>query len=161
MFQIGGPTQTTYNRYYSLGQVGTPASETGWTVDTAICQDDSSPAVGIGYGLAVGWGSDSDRAAYLGGTFRGITRANVSNSVLRFTDAYGDGDNMPIQTRGDIFVVAENAVTAGEAVYYNPSTGKLGHSGGTLIDGAVWLTTTAASAVGIVRLGSIAGNVGT
>ncbi len=161
MLQSGGSVQSTYNRYQPLGQVGTPANEIGWDVDTAICQDDTSPATGIGYGLAVGMGSDSDKAAYLGGTFRGITRANVSNSVLTFTDKYGDGDNMPVAIRGDWFVVAQNAVTAGEAVYYDPTTGHIGHSGGTLIDGARWMTTTAAGAVGVVRLGSISGNVGT
>jgi hypothetical protein len=159
MFQLGGPVQSTYNRYQPLGQVGTPASETGWDVDTALCQDDSSPATGIGYGLAVGRGADSDRAAYLGGTFRGITRANPSNSVYQFTDKYADGQNMPIFVRGDIFVVAEGAVTPGEAVYYNPSTGALGHSGGTLIHDAMWMTTTGAGQVGVVRLGNITGNV--
>ena len=158
MFQSGGSVQSTYNRYQPIGQVGTPASETGWDVDTAICQDDSSPATGIGYGLAVGRGSDSDRACYLGGTFRGITRANPSNSVQLFTDKYSDGENMPIVVRGDVFVVAEGAVTAGEVVYYNASTGALGHSGGTAIDDAMWMTTTAAGQIGVVRLGVATGN---
>src|SRR5579859_1853066 len=113
MFQSGGPVQSTYNRYAVNGQVGTRASEVMWMVDTAICQDDSSPAVGIGYGVAVGQGSDSDKAAYLGGTFRGITVANISNSVQQFTDKYADGQNMPIATVGDWYVTAEGAVTAG------------------------------------------------
>jgi hypothetical protein len=155
MLQPSGPVQSTYNRYLTVGQVGTPASESGWDVDTRICQDDSSPAVGIGYGLVVVQGSDGDRAAKIGsGTVVGITRSNVSNSVLQFTDAYGDGQNMPVATRGDWWVISEAAVTPSEAVYYNATTGVLGHSGGTLLPDARWMTTAAAGGLAVIRLGS-------
>jgi hypothetical protein len=41
MFQPSGPVQSTYDRYAKTGQVGTPASETGWDVDTRIFEDAS------------------------------------------------------------------------------------------------------------------------
>ncbi len=157
MLQPSGPVQSTYNRYAVAGMVGTPVDETPYNIDTRICQDDSSPATGIGFGLAVQQGTDGDKAAAFGGsgTFVGITRSNPTQNVQTFTDKYSDGDNMPVFTVGDIWVIAEAAVTANEAVYYNPTTGVLGHSGGTLISGAKWLTaTTGASQIAAVRLGA-------
>ncbi len=138
--------------------MGTRASEHRWNVDTRICQDDSGPpATGVGFGLAVQQGTDSDRAAEFGGsgTFVGITVANPTQITQTFTDAYSDGDNMPVATDGDWYVTAEAVVTANEAVYYNPATGVLGHSGGTIILGAKWMTsTTGASQLAVVRLGA-------
>lgn len=156
MLQASGPVQTTYNRYAVAGQVGTPASETGWDIDTKIFEEHASPAAGIGFGLAVQQGA-ADRGCRIGGsgTFVGITRANPTQNVSEFTDAYAGGDNVPVFMRGDIWVVAEAVVAADEAVYYNPATGVLGHSGGTVIAGAKWMTsTTGASQLAVVRLGA-------
>lgn len=155
MLQPSGPVQTTYGRYMAAGQVGTPASETGWDIDTRLFEENASPPAGIGFGLAVQQGA-SDRGCRLGGsgTFVGITRANPTQNVTEFTDAYGGGDNVPVFVKGDIWCVAEAVVTAHEAVYYNPATGALGHSGGTIILGAKWLTsTTAGGQLAVLRLG--------
>jgi hypothetical protein len=65
MLQSGGPVQSAYNRYMVMGQVGTPASETGWDVDTRIFED-ASPPVGLGFGLAVSQGV-GDRGCVVGG----------------------------------------------------------------------------------------------
>lgn len=156
MLQASGPVQTTYGRYAAAGQVGTPATETGWDTDTRLFEEHASPAAGVGFGLAVQQGA-ADRGARLGGsgTFLGITLANKTQITQVFTDAYSGGDNMPVATRGDIYVTAEAVVTADEAVYYNPATGVLGHSGGTVIKGAKWMTsTTGANQIAVVRLGA-------
>lgn len=156
MKQASGPVQSTYGRYAAVGQAGTPASETGWDVDTKIFEEHASPAAGIGFGLAVQQGA-ADRGCRLGGSgsFVGITRANPTQSVSTFTDAYSGGDNVPVMVRGDMFVIAEAVVTADEAVYYNPATGVLGHSGGTVILGAKWMTSTSgANQIAVVRLGA-------
>jgi hypothetical protein len=143
---------------------GMPASMTGWDVDTKLCQDDSSPPVGIGFGLAVSQGNDSDRAAILGvpsgKAFVGITRARQDQPNLStvFTDKYFDGENMGVHVRGDIWVVAEGVVTVGEAVYVNTTTGALGHSGGTVINDARWMTSALAGGFAVVRLGVATGN---
>lgn len=156
MLQASGPVQSTYNRYAAAGQVGTPANETGWDVDTAIFEEHASPPAGIGFGLAVNQGAGDQGVRLAGsGGFRGITRANQSQPSSVFTDKYAGGDNLGVFVKGDIFVIAEAQVTAGEAVYYNAATGVLGHSGGTLILGARWMTsTTGASQIAVVRLGS-------
>jgi len=143
--------------YMTVGSVGTPASETGYDVDTKIFEENASPAAGCGFGVAVYQGT-ADRGARIGGSgdFLGITMANPTQNVLSFTDAYAGGDNMPVMIRGDIWVIAEAAVTAGEALYADATTGVLGHSGGTLVVGGRWMTTAAAGQLAVLRLGSTA-----
>lgn len=156
MLQPSGPVQTTYGRYAAAGQVGTLASEHRWNIDTRLFEEHASPPAGIGFGLAVQQGA-ADRGCRLGGsgTFVGITMANPTQNVSEFTDAYGGGDNLPVLTDGDAYVLAEAVVTADEAVYYNPATGVLGHSGGTVIKGAKWMTSTSgANQIAVVRLGA-------
>lgn len=159
-----GPVQTTYSQYLPAAQAGQPATMTGWDVDTKICQDDAVPPVGIGFGLVVSQGSDSDRAVVLGSpsgkALVGITRANPLQSAVTtssLVDKYSDGDNMPVMVRGDIWVIAEGAVFAGEIVYFNAVTGALGHSGGTVIEDARWMTSAASGGFAVVRLGNSAG----
>lgn len=161
MLQPSGPVQSAYPRYNVMGQPGTPATETGWDADTKIFEEEASPPAGVGFGLAVSQGVN-DVGIRLGGpsgrVFVGITLANKTQNVSEFTDKYAGGDNVPVAVRGDIFVIAQNAVIVGEAVYFSATTGQLGHSGGTLIDNARWMTTTAAGAVGVVRLPLSTGN---
>lgn len=155
MLQPSGPVQTTYNRYETIGQVGTPASETGYDVDTKVFEENASPPAGVGFGLAVRQGTH-DRGCRLGGSgdFLGITIANPTQNVSEFTDKYAGGDNTPVAIRGDWWVLPEAAVVAGEALYYNPTTGVLGHSGGTIVLGGRWMTSAAAGAPAVLRLGS-------
>lgn len=156
MLQSSGPVQSTYDRYQKIGQVGTPASETGWDADTRIFEETADPAAGLGFGLVVSQGSNSDRGIRLGVPSGrhviGITRSSVS-TLTTFTDKYADGDNVDVAFRGDWFVIAEAAVQPGDAVLYDPVTGKLGHTGGTTLNGARWMTTAGAGGVAVVRLG--------
>jgi hypothetical protein len=155
MLQASGPVQSTYSRYEPVGSVGTPASETGYDVDTKIFEEHASPAAGVGFGVVVRQGT-ADRGARLGGSgdVLGITMANPTQNVSVFTDKYAGGDNMPVMIRGDLWVITEAAVVAGEALYYNTSTGVLGHSGGTAILGGRWMTSASAGQLAVVRLGS-------
>lgn len=153
MLQPSGPVQSTYTRYQAAGQNGMPASETGWDVDTKIFEENASPAAGVGYGIVVQQGV-ADRGARIagGGIVVGITRANVSNAVNQFTDKYAGGQNMGVAIRGDWWFTTEAAVVAGEAVYFNATTGVLGHSGGTLLSNCRWMTSAAAGGVAVMRL---------
>lgn len=151
-----GPVQSTYIRYLLPAENGMLASSVNWAADTKICET----VAGIGFGLAVSQGS-ADRGAILGGTaFVGITRKDITlpNVSTPGPDIYQRYDNMGVLTMGDLWVVAEGAVVAGEAVYYNTTTGALGHSGGTKIEDARWMTSAAGGALAVVRLGNIAGN---
>ncbi len=153
MLQPSGPVQSTYGRYTAIGQNGTPASESGWDVDTKIFEEHASPAAGIGYGIVVQQGV-ADRGARIAGSgiVVGITRSNPSNLVSTITDGYSGGQNMPVAVRGDWFFTTEAAVVAGEAVYFNATTGVLGHSGGTLLTNARWMTSAAAGGIAVLRL---------
>src|SRR5260370_5834417 len=122
--------RSVYTQSLTAGQVGMPAPTSGWDVDTKICEDTSGN--GIGFGLAVSQGTlHGDRSACLGtfsgGKFVGITRADptLPNIAAGFTDKYQDTDNMAVFVRGDIWVVAHEAVAAGDPVYFNPTTGVL------------------------------------
>jgi len=160
------PVQTTYTQYLTAAQNGMPATTSGWDVDTKICEDTSG--LGIGFGLAVSQGTlHGDRSACLGtfsgGNFIGITRADptLPNITSGFTDKYQDGDNMAVHVRGDIWVVAHEAVAAGDAVYFNATTGLLGNANlttGTIVEDARWMTSAAAGSLAVVRLGNSAGN---
>lgn len=143
------PVQTTYAENITKGAAGMPASMSGWDNDTRIVETDA----GIGFGLAVSQGAESDRGAVLGGAdFVGIS---VRDNTLAANneDTYLDGQNMAVMVRGDIWVVAEDAVAVGDAVEYNATTGALGSDGGTAIANARWMTSAGAGGLAIVRLG--------
>ncbi len=159
------PVQSHYNRYLTPAQVGMLASEINWSADTRIVET----AAGIGFGLAVSQGV-ADRGCILGGSaFVGITRADPTIAVASglTVDKYPQYDNAGILVMGDIWVSPDNAVVAGEAVYYSTTTGVLGHSGGTIIEDARWMTTSTTFTttagvsliLAVVRLGNIAGNL--
>ncbi len=159
------PVQTTYTQYMTVAQNGMPASTSGWDIDTKICEDVGG--LGIGFGLAVSQGSlHGDRSACLGtfsgGNFVGITVADPTLPNIRagFTDKYQDTDNMSVLVRGDIWVIAHEAVSAGDAGYFNATTGLLGNSNlttGTIIEDARWMTTAVAGSLAVLRLGNAAG----
>jgi hypothetical protein len=156
------PVQTTYTRYQLPAQNGMLASMVNWAADTRIVET----AGGIGFGLAVSQGALSDKGCIIGGTaFVGITRADPTIARADLypapsmgIDIYPQYDNAGVLTMGDLWVFTDNAVIPGEAVYYSSTTGRLGHSGGTVIEDARWMTTAAAGGLAVVRLGNIAGN---
>jgi len=145
----------------TVAEVGMMAAMQGSDIiDTKMFEENASPPAGVGFGLAVNQGSH-DNGVRLGGSggFVGITRKNPTIPASVFTDKFAGGDNVDVVARGDIWVIAEAVVTAGEAVYYNPATGVLGHSGGTQIHDARWMTsTTGANGLAVVRLANSAGS---
>jgi hypothetical protein len=154
---IPNPVQSTYQRFLTVAQLGMPATTTGWDVDTRIVET----SAGISFGLAVSQGT-GDNGCILGGTaFVGITKADptlAQASSITTVDKYLQYDNAAIFVRGDIWVIAEDTVTAGEAVYYSTTFGTLGHSGGTVIEDARWMTSATGGNLAVVRLGNSAGN---
>ena len=169
---VANPVQTSYQRWANVGQVGMPATTVGFDVDTRICEDLSSPKVGIAFGVVVSQGTKHGaRSATLGlasgGAAVGITAADITlpNVQTSFTDRYQDGENMAVMRVGDLWVtVKTSTVVAGNPVYFNSSTGELGDSGisnATLLTGAKWMTdvpsddpllTTQVGSLAIVRL---------
>jgi hypothetical protein len=163
------PVQSTYQQFANIGQVGMPASMSGWDVDTRIAE--AASADGIGFGLAVSQSAITDRGAVIGllsgGTFVGITCADptLPNVTPGFTDLYQEGDNMAVAIRGDWWVVVTGNIAAGSDVYFNSVTGALGPStisNAVKIDNAKWMTTIPYTTqlitlgnMGVVRLNGI------
>jgi hypothetical protein len=156
MFQSTGPVQSAYVRYAPVGMAGMIAAETPYDIDTKVFEENASPVAGVGFGVAVFQGV-ADRGARIGGSgvFLGITCANPTQPVHSFTDKYSGGDSIPVLTKGDIWITAEAAVVAGEALYVNAATGALAHSGGTAVHNARWMTSALAGQLAVLRLGAL------
>jgi len=168
------PVQTTYQQYETVGQVGMPASMVLWAVDNRILEDPTGN--GVGFGLAVCQGTESDKGCTLGqlsgGAFVGITRADVTQPIAQLTppqapDTFYNTANVPVMTMGDMWVSPQTEVQAGSPVYFDSVTGELGDSStdnAILIENAIWITslpngtqpTVNFNGLAVVRLGSMA-----
>lgn len=105
---------------------------------------------GIGFGRGVSQG-ETDKGVVLGGTaFVGITL--LDRSAMGPGDTFREGDSARVMTKGDIWVVAEDAVEAGDPVHMT-ATGGFSNTGGTAIANARWDTSTTADGLAVVRLG--------
>lgn len=123
---------------------------------TGICETESP---GIGFGLAVGIGADSDQGVVLGGTlakFRGVSLRDVTLRGDRGdVDHYVPPNSVGIIRRGQVWVLPVDSVAPGDPVYFDGSTGRLGKSGGGKlgpIKGASWQSTGGTSQVARVYL---------
>lgn len=150
----GNIVQSTYGFTMPAGAAGAFASTSGWDADTKQAEGN------IGFGLVVSKGDADDGAVLGGGLYIGISVRDIT-LVHTTADRYEAGDNMSVAVRGDIWVLAEDAVEANQQVLYNTSTGALGSDGGTAIAGAKWLTTTGVGELGKIRLSNAAGDVTT
>lgn len=147
--------QSSYTRYNTqLGAPGSFADMSGWDVDSYMAEGT------IPFGLAVSKGAADDGVLKAGTLFIGISVRDIT-IVHTTADEYETGDVVAVASKGDIWVRAKENVVARTAVKYDTSTGELGKAAGTAIAGAVWLTTTLAGAMGIVRLAQSQGDLTT
>lgn len=142
--------QSAYTENIPAGLPGMLAFNQPAMVDTRICET----AAGIGFGLAVGQGTD-DKGAVLGGAladFVGITVRDVTLPVGQ-TDKYAQYNNMAVLSEGDIWVTVGADVDAGDVVHYDATTGVLTNTGGSgPIVGARYMTSAASGGLARVRL---------
>ncbi len=150
----GNITQSTYSRYAPIAQNGTVASMSSWDADTYVAEGT------IPFGLVVSKGAEDNTCAKAGTLFVGVSVRDVTLTHST-ADQYQVGDNVAVLTRGDIWVVAKEAVVARTAVKYDTSTGELGKAAGTAISGAVWMTTADVGGLAICRLEGVAGDLTT
>jgi hypothetical protein len=137
--------QSTYGTTMPIGSAGAAATTHGWDADTKQAEGN------IGFGLAVSKGEADDGVLLGGSLFVGVSMKDITISHDT-ADRYEAGDNVAVMTRGDIWVVVEDAVVAQTAITYNTTTGALGSSGGTAISGAIWKTSADAGGFAIARL---------
>lgn len=143
--------QASYSENIDAARAGMRANMNIDRVDTRICETEA----GIGFGLAVSQGT-GDKGAVIGGTLAGFSGITVRDVTLEpgDEDVYQEGANMGVLTEGDIWVVAAAAVSAGQVVHFNATTGALTNTGGQgPIVGARWMTSADQGGLAIVRLG--------
>jgi len=131
-----------------------------------IVSRDVEGAAGIGFGVAVSRGTDKDRQAiiggsdYLGVTVRALDREGAANSG---DIEYAETEAAAIMRDGYLWAICPTGCTPGAAVLFNDTTGILdaGTAGGgeTQLNGSSWESTTAAGALGIIRLNDAEVNV--
>jgi hypothetical protein len=131
-------TQTTYTEQMKEPRPGTMKSRDD-TI-TGLCET----VAGIGFGLAVSQGANSDQGTILGGTlagYKGVSAKDITMLVSN-ADKYLPPNNMAICDKGEIWAEPGEAVNANDPVYFNGATGVLMKSaaGGALgpIPGAYW-----------------------
>ncbi len=141
-------TQANYNDRPAAFVVGQIVDMTTCDLVSRFCEPAS-----IAFGKPVIIGTDPKQATIgAAGSFVGIT---VEDKTLLPDDAdtYVAGGAMAVLIRGTVAVVAGESVVAGDPVY-RTAAGVLNKtaSGNTLIANAIWETTTANAAVGVIRI---------
>jgi len=143
------PIQTTYTEQMPIGTAGL-VQGSDFNSATGIVED----AAGIGFGLPVHQGANSDQGIVAAGTlttFRGITIRDVAAGAEQ--DKNAQYQNAGVLTRGKIMVVASVDVVAGDPVHYDGTTGVWLKTGGQgPIVGARYATSASAGGLAVVEL---------
>lgn len=143
--------QTTYDDNIGVGYAGAIVStERGNLISRNV--EDSG---GIGFGLAVVQGSE-DKGCTLGDASTvplGVT-VRTQDRDPDSPDAFAFNESARIMTKGVIWVLAQNAVEAGDPVEAK-ADGRLGDDAGagTLVPGWRWETSAGAGELAQLRLG--------
>jgi hypothetical protein len=133
-------------------------------VQTRLCET----TAGIGFGLAVSYGTQSDEGAILGGTnflgisVRDITLNRVPIDPLSLTlsennpvDTYLQRMNMGVMTRGHIWVRAGGPAAPGGALFFDANGKLCSAAGGSAASGKVAFTTNPAAGQTITIAGTV------
>jgi hypothetical protein len=122
------------------------------------------PTSGIPFGRAVSQGTNDKGAKLAGSTLAAFCGVSVRDLTLApvtadsdYLDEYPYRASMGVLTVGDIWVTTKEAVAAGNAVYYDPTSGLFGDSNASSgvgpIVGARWMTSAGAGEIAKLRLG--------
>lgn len=127
-------TQTTYSERIQPPVPGVIAGNMdNAIVSTGICE---TAEPGIGFGLAVSQGVNSDQGVVLGGTLALLRGVSVRDITLRGdvasadVDHYQPPDNVAVLEDGEIWVAPTVAVAANDPVWFNGATGTFNKSTG-------------------------------
>ena len=114
-------------------------------------------AAGVGFGLAVVQGANDGGVivpTVAGGVFRGLTVRDVTLPQSN-ADAYLQYDEAALMVTGVLWVTAQEAVTAGDPVSFEVTTGQLFSTADATHDaipGAIWDSSAAIGELAKVRL---------
>jgi hypothetical protein len=110
-------------------------------------------AAGIGFGLPVAQGvNDKGVTATLGSPIAIVGITVRERSVSAEADKFGQYEEARLMTKGVIWVVADDAVAAGDPVHVN-GDGTFTNTGGTELPNARWDTSADADGLAQIRLG--------
>lgn len=117
------PFQTTTALKPAKGYPGMMANMEEWNAFTAFAEGAT-----VGFGQPVMKGTGDDQVALLesGGRFVGITRSNIDSGAPATADGglYAADRTMGVVDMGVIFVTAGAAITKGQLVYWDPTSGR-------------------------------------
>lgn len=144
--------QTDYNEQPLDNSPGTVAGNfDNARSSTGTCETDA----GIGFGLAVSRGANSDRGTILGGTLAGFRGCSIKDITLVTDngDKYQKPNSMGILESGEIWVEPAVAVAIDDPVHFDGTTGVWSNTGGIgPVLGARWKTSCAVGGRAILQL---------
>jgi hypothetical protein len=146
----------TYQTTYNEGMVDNSPGTIAGNFDNArssigTCETET----GIGFGLAVGRGADSDRGTVIGGPLTGFRGCSIKDSTLDVAngDKYMPPNSMGVLESGEIWVEPAVAVDINDPVHYVQATGVWTNTGGVgPVLGARWKTSCAQGGRAILQL---------
>lgn len=126
-----------------------------------IVSRDVETAAGIGFGLAVSRGTDTERqivlggAAYLGIAVRSLDQEGAGNSTPHL---YSQNQTASVLRKGYVWARCADGCNPGDSVNFINATGVLGAgaagAGETDIAGATWESVAAAGELAVLRINS-------
>lgn len=147
-------TQTDYVEGLPVPSAGTIAGSRHDVIH-GICET----VAGIGFGLAVSQGTESDAGAILGGTIADFKGVSVKDVTLPQGDKYLPPNTMAIMAKGIMWVLAKAAVEANDPVHFDAATGEFSNTGGQgPIPGAYWVKGAANGARGQIYIAPVRKN---
>ena len=139
--------QDTYTARIEKARAGMIAGS-DFNTKTGICET----VAGIGFGLAVSQGANSDQGVVLGGASK-LLGVSVRDITLGAEiDAYPRYANVGYLSRGQIWVSPAVSVVPQDAVTYDSATGRFSNTGGVAVPGAKWLDTSDADGFARIEL---------
>lgn len=146
----------TYQTTYSEGMLDNSPGTLGGNVDNARTSTGTCETVaGIGFGLAVGRGANSDRGTVLGGAITGLRGCSIKDVTLVVgnADKYLPPNSMGIMESGEVWVEPAVAIDIDDPVHYVSATGVWTNTGGVgPVLGARWKTSCGVGGRALLQL---------
>lgn len=143
--------QTAYNERMAPAVAGFVANMRESDRVTRNCET----AAGIGFGLAVGRGTDKERGCVLAGALPAFLGVSIRDIALTgdTVDEYAENGNVGVLTMGEIWVQVTGNPDPSDPVHYDATTGVFAASGGSgPILGARWTGETHSSGIAKLHL---------
>ncbi len=142
--------QTTYTQYPARAVAGMVDDSELFNIITGVL---SVATIGFGKVVVQGASEKLVKPSAASALFRGITTLDLTKD-FGTADTFAIGDNVPIMTKGVIWVTASVAVAIGDSAYYVPATGVITNvsTSNTAIPNAFFDSATSGSGLARLRI---------